>query len=119
MDTDVPATMNVRKTMCAQVRITSDLAAQVDAADSANLLDVIVELDGGLERAPDIVAAKQAFSRAAEPVAEAITNLGGEVLGDAWINHTLRARVPARDVSTVAHLDRVTGVDVPHALEPE
>jgi hypothetical protein len=99
--------------------ITSDLAAQVSAADSANLLDVVVELDGGLEEASDILAAKQAFSRAAEPVAEAISDLGGEVVDDAWINHTLRARVPARGVPTVARLDCVAGVDIPHTIEPE
>jgi hypothetical protein len=104
--------------MRAQSNITSDLAARVRAAGSANLVDVVVEV-GDLDDASDIVTAKQAFSRAAAPVAEAIASLGGEVIDDAWINHTLRARVPARDVSTVARLDSVAGIDVPHTLEPE
>jgi hypothetical protein len=105
--------------MRAQSNITSDLAARIRAAGSTNLLDVVVEVGGDLDDASDVITAKQAFSRAAAPVAEAITSLGGEVIDDAWINHTLRARVPARDVSTVARLDSVAGIDVPHTLEPE
>lgn len=103
--------------MGARANITSDLASQVDAAEDSNLLDVVVELDSEREPAPDIASAKEQFSRAAEPVAEAISGMGGEVMGGAWINYTLRARVPAAGVPTVAGLDRVAVVDVPHAIQ--
>jgi hypothetical protein len=99
--------------------ITPDLAAEVAAADSSNLLDVVVELDEDLEEAADMAAAKAAFERAAVPVAEVISGSGGEVLEGAWINHTLRARVPAGAVSDVAGAEGVSVVDVPHKLEPE
>ena len=105
--------------MAQSPKITSDLAAEVDAVDDANLLDVIVELDGDLDEAPDIAAAKAAFERAAEPVSEVISGSGGEVLEGAWINHTLRARVPARAVTAIAAADGVSVVDVPHAIHPE
>jgi hypothetical protein len=100
-------------------KITPDLAAEVDAAESSNMLDVVVELNGDLEEAGDVVTAKAEFERAAEPVADVISGLGGEVLEGAWINHTLRARVPAGAVSDVAAADGVSVVDVPHAIEAD
>ena len=102
-----------------RAKITSDLAAEVEAVDSSNLLDVIVELDGNLDEAPDMAVAKAAFERAAAPVSEVISGSGGEVLEGAWINHTLRARVPASAVTDVAEADGVSVVDVPHAIQPE
>lgn len=100
-------------------KITPDLAAEVDAAESSNLLDVVVELAGDAEEASDMDAAKAAFARVADPVAEVISASGGQVLEGAWINHTLRARVPARAVSEVADADGVAAVDVPHTLEAD
>jgi hypothetical protein len=105
--------------MGSPANITPDLAAEVEAAESSNLLDVVVELHGDLEEAADMAAAKAAFERAAAPVSEAISGSGGEVLEGAWINHTLRARVPAASVPDVAGLEGVSVVDVPHAIRPE
>jgi hypothetical protein len=105
--------------MGSPANITPDLAAEVEAAESSNMLDVVVELNGDLEEATDIAAAKAAFERAATPVSEVIAGSGGEVLEGAWINHTLRARVPAGAVSDVAGADGVSVVDVPHALQAE
>src|SRR5829696_1729764 len=105
--------------MESHANVTPKLAAEVDAADSSNLLDVVVELEGGGEEADDMAAAKEAFARAVEPVAEVIAGAGGQVLEGAWINQTLRARVPARAVSHLAGTDGVSVVDVPHRLEAE
>lgn len=99
--------------------ITPDLAAQLDTAESTDLLDVIVALDGGRDEATDMAAAKEAFDRAAEPVTEIVAELGGEVVDGAWINQTLRARVPARGVADVAGFDGVAAVDVPHAIQAD
>jgi len=105
--------------MESHANVTPKLAAEVDAADSSNLLDVVVELEGGGEEADDMAAAKEAFERAVGPVAEVIAGAGGQVLEGAWINQTLRARVPARAVSHLAGTDGVSVVDVPHRLEAE
>lgn len=102
-----------------RTKITSDLAAEVDAAESSSLLDVVVELAGDEPEAADLAAAKAAFARAAEPVTELISASGGLVLEGAWLNHTLRARVPARAVSEVAGADGVSAVDVPHRIEAD
>jgi hypothetical protein len=99
-------------------KITSDLAAELDAADSANLVDVVVELVGEPE-GDDMSAARDAFERAAAPVSQVISGVGGEILGGAWLNQTLRARVPAEAVGQVADADGVSLVDVPHALEAD
>ena len=102
-----------------RAKITPDLAAEVDAAESSNLLDVVVELAGDEPEPADMDAAKAAFARAAEPVSELISASGGHVLEGAWLNKTLRARVPARAVSEVAESDGVSAVDVPHRLEAD
>ena len=105
--------------MGSPANITPDLAAEVEAAEASNMLDVVVELDGDLDEASDIATAKAAFERAATPVSKVISGSGGEVLEGAWINHTLRARVPAGSIPDVAGADGVSVVDVPHALEAD
>jgi hypothetical protein len=105
--------------MDSPANITPDLAAELEAVESSNLLDVVVELNGDLEQAADVASAKAAFERAALPVSAVIAGSGGEVLEGAWINHTLRARVPASAIADVAGAEGVSVVDVPHAIEAE
>ena len=105
--------------MDARAKITPDLAAEVDAAESSNLLDVVVELAGDQPEAADMGGARAAFERAAETVAEVISASGGKVVAGAWLNYTLHARVPARAVSDVAGVDGVSAVDVPHRIEAD
>ena len=100
-------------------KIRPELAAEVGAAESSKLLDVIVELDANPDEATDMATAKEAFERAALPVSEAISGYGGQVLEGAWINNTLRARMPAKAVSDLAGTAGVSAVDVPHAIEPD
>jgi hypothetical protein len=80
---------------------------------------VIVELE---PPSPERVSAdelKVAFRQVADPVAEAIAGLGGEVKGEAWINSTLRARVPAASLGDLSELEPVAALDVPHQLTPD
>ena len=105
--------------MESRAKITPDLAARLDAAESTDLLDVIVELQGGPDEAPDMAAAKAAFARAAEPVTKIVAGLGGEIVDGAWINNTLHARVHAGCVPDIAGAEGVAAVDVPHAIQAE
>ena len=90
-----------------------------------DLVELVVELErvasaeAGLSRAAKIAAHKDAFERQSAPVAAAITEAGGEVVGRAWINQTLKARVPRHAVETVARLDEVAQVEAPRRLELE
>ncbi|MFQ5525986.1 MAG: hypothetical protein ACE5GX_06955 [Thermoanaerobaculia bacterium] len=93
------------------------------AADE--LVELVVELEpvepaaARLSRAEKIAAHKEAFERQAAPVAAAIAEAGGEVVGRAWINQTLKARIPRHAVAAVARHEKVAQVDVPRPLELE
>lgn len=102
-----------------QTKITPELESRARSEDGEALLDVIVELE---PPAPERVSAaelKVAFRQAADPVAEAIAGLGGEVEGEAWINSTLRARVPVASLGDLSDLEAVAALDVPHQLTPD
>ncbi len=108
-------------------KITDDLASHMSANEDA-LVEVVVELHVAEEdadapaptdRQAKILAKKEGFRATAEPVVTAIRSCGGEVTGEAWINQTLRARVPARSVERLAEEEAVARVDVPHEIEPE
>lgn len=90
------------------------------------MLDVVLELESP-EEAPEtqmpqrdrIALRRERFSQHAAPIQDKIQQVGGEVLGSAWINHTIRARVPANGISHLTELKSVERVDLPHALESE
>jgi hypothetical protein len=106
-------------------KITDVLKTKATEASDDDLLDVIVELGGktptpsASEGMQGIAEAKQAFHRDASPVESTISEHGGEVTGHAWINRTLRARVPARALSELSKLSSVAAVDAPRKIELE
>ena len=108
-------------------KVTPDLAAAVDQASDDQLLDVVVEVsdadDAGAappgDRAAKIAHMRRTFDAHADPLAELIRSLGGEVVGNAWLNRTIHARLPARAVGELARSGSVAALDRPHRLEPE
>lgn len=103
-------------------KLSADLASELDNSEGDDLLDVVVELkhhlpDGDETPSGEISAFKELFRRRAAPIEQLILSSGGEVLGGAWINSTLRARLPARAVSDVGAVDAVTAIDIPHRIE--
>jgi hypothetical protein len=108
-----------------RAKLTDDLVTQLDRASAADLLEIVLELRApdepepvvqGRSRAEQIGLKKGAFGRGVAPVEAAIQSVGGEVTGTAWINHTLRARVPAEGVGQLSDLDAVAALDTPHLL---
>jgi hypothetical protein len=107
--------------------VTPDLAGVLDKSPEDHLLEVVVELaepDAPADKPPAgrterIAKMKESFHEQATPLEESITSLGGEVLGKAWINRTIHARVPARAVPELARAGAIAAVDVPHGLTPE
>jgi hypothetical protein len=106
-------------------RITSDLESRVQGLEEKHLVDVVVELrpvdeppsEGSrLER---IHALKDAFDGASAEVERAVQAEGGEVVDRAWINQTVRAKVPASAIPLLALRDDISVIDVPHAIEPD
>lgn len=87
-------------------------------------VEVVVELTplpppAGGTRPERITALRDGFAAELGPVAARITASGGEVLESAWINQTVRARIPAAAVAEVAADDTVMRVDLPGQLDPE
>ena len=97
----------------------------MEKSDASEMLDVVIELRPESEpkaqqpqsRAEKIAALKQTFLRDLAAVEHAVRNAGGELTGQAWINRTVRARVPTDCVQKLSEHEQVARVDVPHALE--
>lgn len=106
-------------------RISSDLGSRIQGMGREQLVDVVVELRRPEEppiegsRAERIRALKEAFDRQAPEIERAVQAEGGVVLDRAWINQTVKARVPAGSIPNLAARDDITAIDVPHALEPD
>lgn len=108
-------------------KLTPDLATRLAQADADDVLEVILELGPQSEppaaapqsREEQIALRKEAFNHYAAPVEEAIHEAGGEVAGRAWLNQTVKARVPAQGIEQLSELEKVAALDVPHRLQPD
>jgi|SRR3954468_11341966 hypothetical protein len=100
-------------------KLTSALREQLTGAEPQTLLQVAVEVRGVPAPTRDVASARAAFERVAGPLADRIEELGGKVVASAWINHTLKASVPAGRLEHLASLDAVAAIDVLHRLESE
>lgn len=67
-------------------------------------------------RAERIARTEAVFRATAEPVKSVVESLGGEVIGEAWINSTLKCRVPAAALRVLAERDDIKKIDLPHSL---
>ncbi len=108
-------------------KLTNELRAHLDRAPEDALIEVVLEIHpgepisfaAGTSRQRQIAAGRQQFLDTVAPVEERIQRLGGKVLDHAWLNHTLRARVPARIVDQLTEADCVASVDMPGPLSRE
>jgi hypothetical protein len=108
-------------------KLTPDLATRLAQADADDVLGVVLELDPHSElptaapqsREEQIALRKETFNHDVVPVEEAVREAGGEVAGRAWINQTVKARVPAQGIVQLSELEKVATLDVPHNLEAD
>jgi hypothetical protein len=109
------------------VGLSPELNEELTKTESSDLVEVVLELHrrdtsaqaaAGL-RSEKIAALKESFNRDADPVEEMIRRVGGEVTGRAWINQTIRARVPAQKIKQLATHEKVRTVDLPHPITPD
>jgi hypothetical protein len=107
-------------------KISNSLSESLREADADESIDLVVEVGGagvaeppGLGRAEKIAARKAAFAQSAEPVAQEIRRLGGEVIGQAWINGSIRARVAKRMIPALSEESRVTRLDRPRIIQAD
>lgn len=108
--------------------LSEKLAEELEKRESSDLLDVILELRPRADsnktqevgsRSEKIAALKEAFNHDVAPVEEVVRRVGGEVTGRAWINQTLRARVPAERLKELAEHEKIAAVDLPHPLKSD
>jgi hypothetical protein len=64
-------------------------------------------------------ALQRTFERDLAAVSREIEAAGGDVLGGAWINRTVRGRLPADQVGRLAEEEAVVRIDLPSTLEPD
>lgn len=111
-------------------KLTAKLSEHLEKADVTDLLEVILELHPQAEsaaaamqetrsRSEKIAALKEAFSREVTPVEEAVRQMGGEVTGRAWINQTVRARVPVERVRELSEHEKIAALDIPHPIKSD
>lgn len=105
-------------------KISRRLRAQLEATPPDQPVEVLIGLappDTSVGRTPaeKIAAIKRDFQRHAESVGHGLASAGGEVLDSAWINSTIRARIPAGQVSELEADDLVEALDTPERLEPD
>jgi hypothetical protein len=111
------------------VKLRSDLAEQLKKVQASDLVEIVLELYPQAESAPKaaetpsrsekIAAKKAAFNQDVAAVEEAIRKVGGEITGLAWINQTVRARVPAQGVKELSQHEKVAALDIPHPVKPD
>lgn len=107
-------------------KISKQLNDRLEKTNASDLLDVVIELRGRVEAATEslsrnekIAALKEAFTRNVAPVEDAVGRIGGVVTGQAWINQTVRARVPADRVRELSEHEQIKVLDAPHPIERE
>ena len=111
-------------------KVSKHLVQQITSdASEVDMLDVIIELETRSEKnlkqnsskskSEQIAERKESFARITAPVEDVITQVGGTILEKAWINRTLRAKLPVSGLEAVSELEEVEILDSPHEIEPE
>lgn len=62
---------------------------------------------------------KEAFNKAIKPLEKIINNKGGNILHSAWINQTIKARIPTQFISDLANENSVATIDLPRSISKE
>lgn len=109
-------------------KVTPKLAAQLERLHPSEMFELILELDPRFFRIEEstsssrmekIACQKAAFNSAVAPIDIAIRQVGGEVTGAAWINQTLRVRVPVTAIKKLAEMEIIASLDTANSLELE
>jgi hypothetical protein len=108
-------------------KVTGQLLEQSQKPEPSSMLDIVIELrppdesaaKSGQSRSEKIAALKANFTRDLVPIEQAVRSLGGELTGEAWINRTVRARIPSRSLKKLSEQELIAKLDIPHRLEPE
>jgi len=109
-------------------KLSPSLRRRLAATPQGHPVEVVVEVGkatgasdaaaaGG--RAKKIEALKESFAANAAPIERAIERSGGEVLGRAWLNQSLKARLPREAVEALSEREDIERLDMPATLQPD
>jgi hypothetical protein len=104
-------------------KFSSGLINYLGVNKDANV-DVIIELSP-LPADPDNAHSgkskmeinKETFYQSSKPVENFIVTHGGNVLGLAWINKTIKANIPAKSLQELARYDIIAAIDLPEKIK--
>jgi hypothetical protein len=110
-------------------KLTDKLVQHIEKTGE-DMLEIIVELDpsrgdeivsqsGDMSRQDRITKLREDFAEQSAAVASAIEKAGGEILDQAWINKTLKVRVPVKNIESITGEKEVTSVDLPETVQLE
>lgn len=99
-------------------------AVAVDQGRSDDTFEVVLELDTARtelsgNRAERIAKLKDLFQRRAAVVKAAVVQSGGTIQAEAWINCSIKARVPGRALATLREIDGIVRIDAPGTITRE
>ena len=108
-------------------KLTKELRERLEQVPHDSLVEVIVAISAGeigpvragASRGDLIATRRQQFLETVAPVERRIHSIGGEVIDHAWVNQTLRVRVPAGNIDQLTEADCVASVDAPTRLTRE
>src|SRR5262245_61938870 len=97
------------------------LRAALEHPTAGDRLVVIIELppvrvEPHGSRSERTARAMSAFLAIADPVKAAVQSLGGEVIDEAWINSTIKCRIPATALDALVGRDDIKKIDLPRSL---
>ena len=113
-----------------QTKLTADLSRHLEQTKESEMLDIIIEVQPerslndslenvNLSRREQILVRQENFAKQSAPVEDAVQQAGGEIVGRAWINQTLKARVPAKSVKKISEHRNIFNLDLPHLIEKD
>lgn len=108
-------------------KLSPKLRQRLAATPAGQAVEVVVEvgtkagapLAPAAGRAEKITTLKKNFSASAGPIERAIESSGGEVLDRAWLNQSLKARLPREAVEPLGEREDIERVDMPAPLQPD
>jgi len=100
------------------LKLSSSLVELLSTLRPVDIVDVVIELRQtsvaiGGSRQERVSGRQLQFTDASRPVKAAVTAAQGEVVDEAWLNGTLRVRVPASAIEMLAELAVIELIDTP------
>src|SRR5262245_61913934 len=96
-------------------KISPTLAEKFNQLPPEEPVDVVDELGGdameALDNASSVDQMRQVFAGHSQPVKDKIKSMGGDVIGEAWLNGTLQAKLTRRAAESLYDEPAVARVD--------